>query len=429
MLHYRDNHSLVDTRAKLARLSIIQVLLLIAALLVALFAASPSLAGAAENDNKVIVQIKSGVTPSIVNYRYGTTVVNQLPGTNTYLVMPSVGQTADSIVARMQGDPLLVYAEANYKASQMQTLQSSMYYDPASALSTGGGTPASLDKAYKQWAFTQIRLKEAHSRSKGWGITVAVVDSGVWTGHPDLAARMLPGRNITNGSNDVTDETGHGTFVAGIIAQVAPEAKILPVKVLDSSGLGDVKHAAEGIRWAADNGAQIINISLGTYYQHHELDEAVRHARDARGALVLASAGNNNTSNQRFPASYEKTFSVAATDPGNRKASFSNYNKDTIRVTAPGVTIYSTYYKGGFAYGDGTSFSTPQVAGLAALLWATKPDWKYDNVKGQIESTASELDYCDPVYGVMLGKGIIDASYALGGPRKDKDYSKFTCQR
>jgi thermitase len=261
-------------------------------------------------------------------------------------------------------------------------------------------------------------------------IKVAVVDSGVNINHPDLAGKTLPGRNIIAANADVTDEGGHGTFVAGVIAQVAPEAKIIPVKVLNSNGYGTISDTAKGIRWAADNGAKIINVSLGTYYESAELNSAISYARDTKGALLVASVGNNNTSNLRYPGSYHKSFSVAAIDQTNRKTSFSNFGKERVRVVAPGVQIYSTYFKGGYAYGDGTSFSTPIVAGLSALVWAKKTDWKWDNVIGEIESKSVMLDKCDPVYGAnSLGKGVIDAYSSLGGqPLKDRQFDRFTCQ-
>jgi subtilisin family serine protease len=143
----------------------------------------------------------------------------------------------------------------------------------------------------------------------------------------------------------------------------------------------------------------------------------------------VASVGNNNSSNIRYPGSYHRSFSVAATDQTNHKTTFSNYGKERVRVTAPGVQIYSTHYLGGYAYGDGTSFSTPLVAGISALVWARNPGWKYDNVVSQIESTAVNLSYCDLVHGPNnLGKGIVDAYHAAGGSaRPESELEPFAC--
>jgi subtilisin family serine protease len=386
-------------------------------------------------DRRVIVQLKSGTNLSRFVQTYNARPVRILEGRATYLIESINGESADDLVARMANDTQKVYAEANYNASRMAANPYLMYGDPY--LMYGDpylmyGDSAimqyALNKAKNQWAFQNIRLPQAHAVSKGRGIKVAVVDSGVFVGHPHLAGKILPGRNTIAYNSDVTDETGHGTFVAGIIGLVAPEAKIIPVKVLGADNRGSIGATAAGIRWAADSGAHIINVSLGTYYRSWELDEAVRYAREKKGALVIASVGNDNSTNQRFPGSSEKAFSVAATTERNRKADFSNYGQDSwVRVVAPGVDIYSLSHKGGYMYGSGTSFSTPIVAGIAALVWASEPEWDNENVKSQIESKVTKLDKCDTTYGQQLGQGLVDAHFALtGDERTDKE--SFSCQ-
>jgi thermitase len=386
-------------------------------------------------DKRVIVQLKSGTSLSQFVQAYNARSVRTLEGTRTYLIESVNGESADNLVARLAADSRKVYAEANYKASRMAANPSWMYADPSWMYADPSWMYAdsalmqqSLAKAKNQWAFQNIRLAQAHSVSKGAGIKVAVVDSGVFVGHPHLAGKILPGRNTIAHNSDVTDETGHGTFVAGIIGLVAPEAKIIPVKVLGADNSGSPSATAQGIRWAADNGAHIINVSLGTYYRSSELDEAVRYARENKGALVIASVGNDNSTNQRFPGSSEKAFSVAATTEQNRKANFSNYGEDAwVRVVAPGVNIYSLSHQGGYLYGNGTSFSTPIVSGIAALVWAKKRDWNNENVKSEIESKTIKLDKCDTTYGQQLGQGLVDAHFALTGyERANKD--SFSCQ-
>ena len=227
---------------------------------------------------------------------------------------------------------------------------------------------------------------------------VAVLDTGVDYNHPDLssvlyrdASGAVIGYNAINGTTSAADDHGHGTHCAGTIAArinngvgVAGVAgwnplmagadnyvKIMPVKVLDSTGNGSDSSVANGIIWAADRGAKVISLSLGGAGSSTTTYNAVNYAWN-KGCIVIAAAGNSGVSTQFFPAAYTNVISVGATDGSDTLASFSNYGS-WVKVAAPGVGILSTYVGGGYASMNGTSMATPHVAGLAALLRSQSP--------------------------------------------------------
>jgi len=242
-------------------------------------------------------------------------------------------------------------------------------------------------------------------------VIIAVVDSGIDETHPDLNGKLVPGWDFVNNDNDPHDIYGHGTHVSGIaaaetdnlegIAGVAFSAniQIMPVQVLNNDGMGTTANVAKGIMYAADNGAKVINLSIGGG-DSTTLKNAVNYAY-SKGALLVAAAGNDGGSRKYYPASYPNVISVAATDYNDNRASFSNFNSE-IDISAPGVNVFSTFpvypFTIGIKYGrsrnydvgSGTSMSVPQVVGLAGLLFAQ--DSSRDNVKVRaiIEETADD---------------------------------------
>ena len=257
---------------------------------------------------------------------------------------------------------------------------------------------------------------------------MAVLDTGVDPTHPDLVGRVVPGWNALTGGatsddtgndrdddgDDQVDEmTGHGTHVAGIIAQVAPGARIMPVKVLDSDGVGDAFYVAAGVFHALDNGADVINLSLGSTRDTRIVADAVGEAV-AGGIVVVAAAGNFDRDQPvEFPAATAGVIGVAATDAGDRTAPFSNYG-DHLLVSAPGTDIVSAAPGGGTAVWSGTSMATPFVAGSAALLVAAYPDWHVPTVVARLALSAAPLDAANPDYAGLLGAGRIDTAAAIG---------------
>ncbi|MBP2000030.1 thermitase [Paenibacillus shirakamiensis] len=249
-------------------------------------------------------------------------------------------------------------------------------------------------------------------------IKIAVVDTGVQPNHPELAGKLLPGYNYVDGNTNTADGNGHGTHVAGIaaastnngvgIAGMAPLASIIPIRSLDNNGSGLTSSVANGIVYAANNGANVVNLSLGSPANDSFLQAAVQYAWD-RGAVVIAAAGNDNSSTPVYPAFLSGVVSVASTNASDVKSSFSNYGY-WVDVAAPGDQILSTYLTSSYAYLSGTSMSTPHVSGLAALL--ASQGRTNTNVRDCIMYTCDAI----PGTGTYWTQGRINALLAVQQP-------------
>jgi len=273
----------------------------------------------------------------------------------------------------------------------------------------------------EQWGWYRINADKAYEAGyNGSGIIVAVLDTGVDEDHPDLQANIIDGWNFVDNNDNVTDLDGHGTMVTGIIAAVANNGigiagvacgvSIMPLKVLSSSG-GSWIDLDRAIIRAADNGAKIIVMSLGGKYSLLSLatEAAIEYAY-RKGCILVAAAGNDNTSEPFYPAAYEEVIAVSAIDLDDEKADFSNYG-NYINFCAPGVDILSTWKDGNYAYGSGTSFAVPFVAGVIALLLSKHPELSNEDVIATLQFQAEDLgeEGWDPYYGW----GLIDAYAAV----------------
>jgi len=258
---------------------------------------------------------------------------------------------------------------------------------------------------------------------------VAVVDSGVDAGHPDLAGSVRRGYDaLTRQPGGTTDKHGHGTHVAGVVAATIGNgvgvaglvrADVLPVRVLSSAGVGDTTKAADGVVWATDHGADVINMSLGGPESSDVLARAVRYAIE-HGVVVVAAMGNEGAegSPTSYPAAYPGVVAVAAVDRRRATASFSSRGAHA-DLAAPGVGILSTYKGGTYAYLDGTSMAAPYVAASAAVLAATVPSASPAAVQRALLETAVDLG--PRGRDVATGYGFVDPTGALarlrdGGP-------------
>ena len=274
----------------------------------------------------------------------------------------------------------------------------------------------------QQWGLFAIGADHVWTTTTGQGVIVAVVDSGSGP-HPDLAENLLPGRSIigtveSQDGRDI-DASGHGTHVAGIIAAVAnngiggsgvaPNAKILPIQVLDQAGQGDARDVAAGVRFAADNGARVINLSLGGATESSSLTQAITYAND-KGVLVVAAAGNGGAADKpKWPASLDLTLAVTAVDQANNATSF-DQRGDYIDLSAPGANIVSTA-KGDYVTLSGTSMAAGFVAGAAALLFAAEPRVTNAQVRDILLRTATDIG--EPGRDVTFGAGLINMVAAL----------------
>jgi subtilisin family serine protease len=262
-----------------------------------------------------------------------------------------------------------------------------------------GGSPND-PKYFDQWHLPRIHMPEAWTTSTGASsVMVAIIDSGVEPTHPDLAAKLVTGWNFLTGTSDTTDQVGHGTAVAGTLAALSDNgigvagvswrSPILPVTVVDMSEHAAYSDIAAGIQYAADRGARIINVSIGGEAPSATLQTAVDYA-SARGALVFAAAMNSASLTPNYPAACSGAVAVAATDPTNHLATFSNFG-DWITLAAPGVDILTTSMGGGYGYWSGTSFASPIAAGVAALLLAVQPNLTNAQLVQLLVQTADPL--------------------------------------
>jgi subtilisin family serine protease len=282
-------------------------------------------------------------------------------------------------------------------------------------------------------------------------IVVAVLDTGIDLDHSDLIGQLWvnPGEIRGNGLDDdgnghiddihgwnvlesgssvIDDDHGHGTHVSGIIAArgnngqgiagMAWSSRVMVVKVLDEYGDGYYSDLAEGLTYAADNGARVANLSLGGTMPSQLLQDAIDYAH-ARGTLIVAATGNTNSAIQ-YPAASDNTLAVAASNRDDERASFSCYGPEA-DLTAPGSSIYSTCLGGDYCPKSGTSMASPHVAGLAALIYAQEPTLTPNQVAQLLKETSQDIDA--PGWDPYTGWGRIDAYRVLA--KMDAQFSYY----
>jgi len=276
--------------------------------------------------------------------------------------------------------------------------------------------PVKMSADTVDWGVSRIGADKVWNSGSGTGVKIAIIDTGVQKDHPDLVANLSTGYDFVNNDSDANDDNGHGTHVAGIATATLNQAgtvgvsntsKIIPVKVLNAQGYGYLSDVAKGIYYAADNGARVINLSLGAPTDSSLLKDAVNYATK-KGVLVVAAAGNDSGAPCSYPASYSNVICVMATDSRNMLASFSNIGGE---LSAPGVYNYSTYLGSTYRYLSGTSMATPHVAGASALLFSICPTCTSSEITQLLESTA--IDLGEPGKDILFGYGLIDLTSAV----------------
>lgn len=252
-------------------------------------------------------------------------------------------------------------------------------------------------------------------------VVVAVLDTGVDLDHPDLKGNLVPGVNLISKSKSPQDNDGHGTHVAGLVgastnnkvgvASISKGVKVMPVKVMDGN-VGQMSTVIEGIDYAISNGADVINLSLGSYSNLKSMQDVIQKASE-KGVLVVAAAGNDNVNKVIYPAAYESTISVASTKTGtDTKASFSNYSSK-VDINTPGTNIYSTWLDG-YSYSSGTSMSTAIVSSAAGMLMQHAPYLTAKQVSDILITSATPIDGLD-----QLGEGRLNILAAINCIKKN----------
>ena len=360
-----------------------------------------------------------------VNLQIGATVIKEYSEVKgLQLVKIPKNISLQDALAKYNKNSNVIYAEPNYVYTE-DSIPDDTYYN-------------------NQWGLSQINAPEAWNITTGSSkVIIAVVDSGIDLNHSDLKANIwvnpgeIPGNgidddhngyiddvygwNFIDNNNNVTDNDGHGTHVAGIIAAVGNNTKgvtgvmwnatIMPLKFLNQKGVGYIDDAVDAIKYATKMGASIISCSWGG----DEYSQVLKDVIDASSALVVCAAGNENEDNDIsliYPACFtsKNIISVAATDENDELASFSDYGVNSVDVAAPGTSICSTLPGSHYGYMQGTSMAVPYVSGLAGLIKSIRPDLSAMQIKYTI---LNNVDYISSLAGKILTGGRINALKAL----------------
>ncbi len=370
--------------------------------------------------DEVLVSFRPGANADDAARAVGARVHRVLDRVGVHVLKVRPGLVARTVAA-LSRNPLVEFAEPNIYLHAFPNPNDP--YDDSVCYDSSDGA------CVTQWAWARVNAYAAWDITTGSAsVRVAIVDTGLdvgdpndpffpdYTGHEDIVSCQTPiVKSFVSGETG-NDDNGHGTHVSGTIGACTNNAvgvaganwavQLMGVKVLDYSGSGSLSAVASGITWSADNGAKVINLSLGSSRPAKTLERAVNYAWN-RGAVLACAAGNAGTSAKTYPAAYANCISVAATDQNDARADFSNYGATWVDVAAPGVGILSTIqdtfewcflcygygYFPGYDSLSGTSMATPHVAGLAALVWARGQCTTNACVRAKIESTA------DPVPG------------------------------
>ena len=293
------------------------------------------------------------------------------------------------------------------------------------AISTLGLLSTQANTLYKngaQWYLNQIEAPKAWEVSKSnRDVIVAVLDSGINAEHPALKGKVLvnKGYDFVNNDSNATDDQGQGTAVAGCIAPsavdgkglkgLASNVKFLPVKVLDANNKGSNKITAKGVKYAADQGADIINLGMSSIHYSKTLQDAINYAWE-KGAVIVASAGNSGNQAVKFPAAYDNVVAVSALNHKKELAKFSGYGSH-IDIAAPGSAIITLDHKGGFKPKSGATYATSLVSGVAAMI-ASQPS-NLSNVEIVKTLLDSSTDLGSKGHDNKFGHGLLNAGEAL----------------
>ena len=345
-------------------------------------------------------------TKAFLHRWHGGRVIDVIPELDVHVVQIPENRVRQKLRA-YQREPWIEYAEPDYVARA--------FFEPS-------------DPGFEnQWGPIKIQAPEAWDLTEGSSeVRIAICDTGIDQNHEDLTGKIVANKNFTS-SRSVDDKFGHGTHVAGIaaavtdngrgIAGVGFNSRLMNVKVLGDDGSGYYSWVVKGITWAANNGAKVINLSLGGAVGSGTLLSAINYAW-GKGCVIVTAAGNDGSGNPSYPAYYDNCIAVAATDSTDGKASFSNHGF-WVDVAAPGVDIYSTlpnhkHQLGQRNYGilSGTSMAAPHVAGVAALVWSTEYGTDNETVRDRIESTTKKAGTMFSNYNI----GRVNAYRAVGGP-------------
>ena len=407
------------------------------------------------NDIQVFIDLFNAEYPNIL-----IELLDSIPGRNIHLVGLDFSKVDPiELPALLSEIEEVFFAQFDPDIPGPVRFAEGLYESEAPEGGTGSfwlGIPDGTPQLTQQYAWDLLNIDPALQLSEGQGATIAVIDTGVDAQHPVLQGSVLPaiGYNFiednsvtgdiaaqadSDGDGFIDEMTGHGTFVAGLIATVAPQAKIVPMTALDSNGNGNLYVLAKAMYHAIDLGVDVMNISISSTYKSEAVEEACDEARD-KGIVIVTAAGNCGTEEpEQWPAYDNSTFGVIATDHDDVKAEFSNFS-DELFICAPGNTVavdgepvmsqavISILPNGEYAAWSGTSFSAPLMAGAVALVRAQFPtaarnESLFELIQNKLRVSADDIcpqnpQYCQEGNDQLLGAGRanIGDAVALGPP-------------
>ena len=358
---------------------------------------------------QIMVQFRDKGAATDVLRRHGLEKGPRIGSTDAHLIKVPKGKELE-LVEALNRNPAVEYAEPDHLVT---AATDDDYFPRQYALQNEGQSFTNADGnilVAEGKPNADVDAVEAWKATTGSGIKVAVLDSGVANNNGDITPKVVARANFTNGESG-HDNYGHGTHMAGSVAATAnnaegvagvcPDCKVLDGKVLNDSGVGSSSSLANGINWSVNNGAKVINMSLGVRASR-TLESAVNNAWN-HGVVLVAAAGNGGNQTKIYPGAYPNVIAVAATDNNDAKASFSTYGASWVDIAAPGVNVYSTFPNDtfvlgtqnnrsmGYDVGNGTSVSSAIVAATAALAWSSDPGATQTSVRAKVESEADKI--------------------------------------
>jgi len=359
----------------------------------------------------VLVRIGAGEDIEALDDDYGTKTDAVVSSLGLYAVHTPAYTDEETFAELLNMDPRVVYSalDTTIELPDVHGTQFHLAFD-------AGPDPGDYTD---QLALQQIHIGNALSKTTGAGVIVAVLDTGASFNHPALQSHYLLGYNAIHPGATAEEAAdgmlnlavGHGTMVAGIIAEVAPGAQILPIRVLNGDGNGTVLGVLRGLDYAISRGAHVINMSFGASENSPALEDGLATLHD-EGVILVAAAGNDNAKRVNYPAAYRHVIAVTSIEGTKHKSSYANFGKE-IAVGAPGTGIRSTYINNGYACWSGTSFSTSFVSAEAALVRSLYLHLETDEIKGRVRDTAHSVDKLNPHLKGLLGHGLIDVEDAV----------------
>jgi thermitase len=370
--------------------------------------AAPAFAAQAEDyaQGRIIVEPRAGLTVTEMGKilkANGAGKARKLGQSNIHVIEVAHG-SEKAIAAKLKNNPHFKFAELDQRVAVSATANDPMLGS--------------------EWHINKIGANTAWDNTLGGGVTIAILDSGMDSAHPDLAGNTVAGYNAYDNNTNTTDVCGHGTKAAGSaaatinntagVAGVAGQAKIMPVRIAyNNSGscYAYFSTMASGVTWAADHGARVVNISYANVPTSSAVQSAANYLK-GKGGLLFVSAGNYNRDEGFTPT--DTMIPVSATDSADNRASFSSYGA-FVALSAPGVGIYTTVQGGGYGAVNGTSFASPVAAAVAALVMSANPSLSADQVKNILFSTAVDLGTAGR--DIYFGYGRVNAAAAVAAAK------------